>query len=343
MRNFLLTAALLSASVVPAQAMAQQTCEKHSTKRIVGTVAGAGVGGVLGNIIAGGGDKTLGTVLGAVGGGVLGNQITKGNGNCNKAYGYYDEQGSWHASNVQASNQTGYYDRESNWVEGAPRGYYDDQQRWVAASGTSQVGYRDNNGRWVPASANDFNNNGRDRAGTVQGYWQNGRWIAGETTGSYDKNGRWMPRVVNGRRDANGNWVDDQQPGYHDRNGRWHAGTTTGAYDSRGVWNATNAGYGNNGNNGNGNGGGNGYGNGNNQRDIATRFDRIEQRIERGMEQGSLTRNQAQRAETELEAIRRYDRSLRNRNGAISQRNESLVQQRLDRMNDSLRNVRNNG
>ena len=335
MRTLFITAALLSASAFPSLAMAQQTCQDHSTKRVVGTAAGAGIGGLLGNIIAGGGDKTLGTVLGAVGGGVIGNQVTKDNSNCAKAYGFYDGSGTWHASNVQANAQTGYYDRDSNWVEGAPRGYYDKQNRWVRANGTEQAGYRDSNGMWVPASANDFDANNRYRAGAVAGYWQNGRWIAGETTGSYDQNGRWMMGQVNGRRDTNGNWIADPQPGYYDRNGRWHVGTARGEYNARGVWIAADSGYTND-NVENGV-----YTNG--QRDVASRLEGLEQRIERGIQEGSLNRNQAQRAQAELDSIRRYNRSLRSRNGSISARNEALVQARLNRLSDGLRNSRGNG
>src|SRR4051812_25681770 len=44
-----------------------------------GTIAGAIAGGVLGNIIAPGGSKTLGTVLGAAGGALAGNAIDKNN------------------------------------------------------------------------------------------------------------------------------------------------------------------------------------------------------------------------------------------------------------------------
>ncbi len=341
MRTFFLTAALLSASI-PSLAMAQQTCEQHSNNRVIGTVAGAGLGGVLGNIIAGGGDKTLGTVLGAVGGGVIGNQVSKGRTgdvNCARAYGFYDQSGAWHASNVQANAQAGYYDREGSWIEGAPRGYYDSQNRWVSANGSTQVGYRDGNGRWVVPSANDFDQNNRYRVGMVNGYWQNGRWIAGETTGSYDQYGRWIAGAPNGRRDNNGNWIANEQPGYYDRYGRWHAGSTSGSYDARGVWIAANTGYGN----GAYNNGNNAYGNGDNgQRDIQSRFMRIEQRISRGVDDGSLNRNEAQRDQYELSSIRRYDRSLRNRNGAISARNEARVQQRLDRLSDRLRDDRNN-
>ena len=339
MRTLFITAALLSASTMPSMATAQQTCQEHSTKRVVGTVAGAGIGGVLGNIIAGSGDKTLGTVLGAVGGGVLGNQVTKDKSNCARAYGYYDQQGVWHASNTQANVQTGYYDRDGNWVEGAPRGYYDNQGRWIAGNGATQVGYRDNDGRWVPGSAKDYET--RNRAGVVSGYWQNGRWIAGETTGRYDGRGRWIAGEPSGRRDASGNWIADAQPGYYDNRGRWRVGTARGAYDSRGVWMAAN--NRNDYANGNENAFDAGYGNNGGQRDIQSRLARIEQRIDRGREDGILDRDEAQRAAEELASIRRYDRSLRTRNGTISARNESLVQTRLDRLNDRLRNSRSTG
>lgn len=47
-----------------------------------GTIVGAIAGGVLGNVIAPGGSKTLGTVLGAVGGGVAGRAIDRNDVGC---------------------------------------------------------------------------------------------------------------------------------------------------------------------------------------------------------------------------------------------------------------------
>ena len=47
-----------------------------------GLVIGAAVGGLLGNQVAGRGDKTLGTILGAVGGGLLGRAIDRGDLKC---------------------------------------------------------------------------------------------------------------------------------------------------------------------------------------------------------------------------------------------------------------------
>lgn len=343
MRSLIIAAALLSASASPV--LAQQSCEAHRNNRVVGTVAGAGIGGVLGNVIAGSGDKTIGSILGAVGGGVLGNQVSRGNGNCANAFGYYDKSGRWIASDVAANAQSGYYDRDSNWVEGAPRGYYDNQNRWVAANGDARsvVGYRDANGRWVAPAANDFDANNRYVVGATSGYWQNGRWIAGPATGSYDRNGRWQQGQVAGRRDANGNWVADAQPGYYDARGRWNAGTVRGSYDAQGRFIAED---------------GNRYGNQNagyqddryqdenarnGRHNIEARITNIGARIERDARSGSLSRDEASRATSELEAIRRYDRSLRNRNGVISPRNDARVMDRLERLTQSLRAARNNG
>jgi len=330
MRSLILAAVLLSATASPV--LAQQGCEAHRNNRVIGAVAGAGIGGVLGDVIAGSGDKTLATILGAVGGGVIGNQVTRSNGddNCANAYGYYDKSGVWNPSAVAATAQTGYYDRNSNWIEGAPRGYYDSQNRWVAAQNNSAaIGYRDANGRWIAPAATEFDSNNRYSVGMVNGYWANGRWNAGDTSGRYDRNGRWQQGQADGRRDANGNWIADDQPGYYDTRGRWNAGTVRGSYDARGVFIADN-GYGNT----VGNGG---------QRDIKSRFARLETRIDNGASSGALTRNEARLAENELASIRRYDQTLRNRNGLISTRNEARVQTRLDQLSDRLRAVRDNG
>lgn len=47
-----------------------------------GLIVGAAIGGLLGNQIAGRGDRTLGTILGAAGGGLLGREIDRGNVRC---------------------------------------------------------------------------------------------------------------------------------------------------------------------------------------------------------------------------------------------------------------------
>lgn len=47
-----------------------------------GLLIGAAVGGLIGNEVAGHGDKTLGTIIGAVGGGLLGRAIDRGELQC---------------------------------------------------------------------------------------------------------------------------------------------------------------------------------------------------------------------------------------------------------------------
>ena len=47
-----------------------------------GLLIGAAAGGVLGQILAPGGSKTLGAILGAAGGGLLGREIDRGDVQC---------------------------------------------------------------------------------------------------------------------------------------------------------------------------------------------------------------------------------------------------------------------
>lgn len=120
MRRSIFAASIAAAALIPSIAIAQQSCQRHQSSRVVGTVVGAGAGGLLGNVIAGQGDKTVGTVIGAVGGAIIGNQVTKSGDDCRNAYGYYDENNRWHATGVSSSNARGYYDRDGNWVDGPP-------------------------------------------------------------------------------------------------------------------------------------------------------------------------------------------------------------------------------
>ena len=109
MRIHQLVAGVAVAALIPTFAMAQQTCEQRSANRAVGTLAGAGIGALLGSAVAGHGDRTAGAVIGGVGGAVVGNQIAKPRGDCAHAYGYYDNAGAWHASTVSRTSAQGYY------------------------------------------------------------------------------------------------------------------------------------------------------------------------------------------------------------------------------------------
>jgi Glycine zipper len=238
MRKIIL-ASVAVAALFPATAMAKHQCDRSDTGQIVGTVAGAGVGAGVGTAIAGRGDNTEGAIIGGVIGAVVGNRVGNGidkNNRCDRAYGYYDQDGSWHATGVSARDARGYYDRDQRWVEGTPTGYYSNG-RWVAiSSDSSAAGYSDSNGDWVPASVTGYyDRDGNWKSRPASGYYdERGRWVAGPVRGHYDSRGRWMeedPRYERGS-----DWATVDQPGYYDTNGRWVAGTSHGYYDGRGKW-----------------------------------------------------------------------------------------------------------
>lgn len=86
MRNRLIAAAVfglsslaLVAVPVPAEAKRVLVCKDVKKKANNGTVIGAIGGGVLGNVVAGNGNKTEGTLIGAGVGAVAGHQIAKSN------------------------------------------------------------------------------------------------------------------------------------------------------------------------------------------------------------------------------------------------------------------------
>lgn len=340
MRKHLLAAGLAVAALIPSFAFAQVTCEQQSSNQAVGTLAGAGLGALAGSAIAGGRDRTTGAVLGGITGAIIGNQVTRGAADCTHAYGYYDSNSAWHATRVSRDQAQGYYDREGHWVVGAPNGYYDGQGRWISGNNGAVGGYYDNDNRWVPASsAGYYADNGQWVEGAASGYYRNGRWISGPATGHYDANGNWMAGQAAGHRNANGVWVADAQPGYYDSNGRWNAGSVMGYYDAQGRWIRTTdmAGY-------------ETYtqttttysqpSNLNVSFDFQARVDRLDQRIQRGITDGSLQGRAAYRAQRELNSIRRDESRMSHRDGELNQRDEDRIVARLDALGSSLRMAR---
>lgn len=324
MRIQTLVAGVCAAALIPTAALAQQTCEQRQNNRIAGTVVGAGIGAIAGSAVAGRGDRNEGAVIGGLAGALLGNQVAKGQPDCMRAYGFYDNNGAWHANAVARNNATGYFDRNGNWVEGAPRGHYDRDGRWVEAiSDVSAAGYYDSRGLWVPASADGYyTQDGRWVAAAAPGYYdRSGRWIAGPATGRYNSDGIWMSGQASGRRDANGVWVADPQPGYY-QDGRWVRGEAMGYYDARGRWVSTvgrepRLDY-------------------RNARNIDERQVELGERIRRGMENGQLNRGEGMRATRTLAAIEREERSLRNRQGDLGPRGRAIIASRLDRLSATI-------
>ncbi len=152
MRNQLLLAGLTAAALLPVQAFAQETCQQRAADRVAGTAVGAVAGALLGSAIAGRGHHTEGAVIGGVAGGVIGNQATKGPQDCAHAYGWYDDDGRWHSTDVDRSVAAGYYDRDGAWVDGPPPGYQyaqyqgrrdDDRDRYRRGAPRDWAGYPD--------------------------------------------------------------------------------------------------------------------------------------------------------------------------------------------------------
>jgi len=138
MRKQLIVAGIAAATLIPTFAFAQQSCEERRNNRVAGTVVGGVLGAIAGSAVAGRGDRNEGAVIGGVGGAVIGNQLSKGNGDCQRAYGYYDNSNQWHANSVNREMAQGYYDRNGNWTNGQPPvGGWDRDGRWNTASTTA--------------------------------------------------------------------------------------------------------------------------------------------------------------------------------------------------------------
>lgn len=343
MRNSLFAAGLAAAALIPSFAMAQQSCEQQRSARTTGTIAGAGIGALVGGAVAGRNDRAAGAVIGGIGGAIIGNQVAKGSADCAHAYGFYDNQGDWHSNDVARADATGYYDRDGAWVNGAPNGYYTSQGRWVAASSANTAsGYYDADRRWVPASATGYYDaRGQWVAGAASGYYDTqGRWVAGPAVGRYDANGRWIAGQPSMRRDANGVWVAEAQTGYYGADRRWHAGPVTGYYDNDGRWlgaaqaadsRAADASY--------------------ETRsrwdgapaDIRSRQAWLDQRIRNGMDEGRLSTNEGTRAMRTLAGIRRQESRMPHRRGQLNRADQATIQARLDDLSASLRWSRRDG
>jgi hypothetical protein len=329
MRIQTLVAGVCAAALIPTAAFAQQTCEQRQNSRVAGTVVGAGIGALAGGAVAGRDDRTQGAVIGGIAGALLGNQLTKGQADCARAYGYYDNNGAWHANAVARNNAAGYFDRNGAWVEGAPRGHYDAQGRWVQASTDAQAaGYYDARGLWVPASASGYyTNDGRWVAAAAPGYYdRSGRWVAGPSTGRYNSDGHWIAGQASGRRDANGVWVADPQPGYYE-NGRWIRGEAVGYYDARGRWVSTDDRRPQRAD----------YPDADRRRSVDERQADLSQRIRRSMDNGRLSRMDGRQAMRTLAAIEREERSLLNRRGVLGPRGQATIHARLDTLSATIR------
>jgi hypothetical protein len=189
MYTLALIAGLAGAALIPSLASAQpQSCQQQHEQRVVGTIAGAGIGAAIGGLVAGHSQSGAGMLVGGVTGAVIGNQVTRPTADCAHAYGYYDSDGRWHATGAARADAQGYYDRDGVWVNGAPNGYYDTGGRWVSGD-SRQQGYYDTRGDWVPAQVNGYYDtqgrwtvnspNARDRGDNASYYQDSGHMYRG--------------------------------------------------------------------------------------------------------------------------------------------------------------------
>ncbi len=333
MRTYILAAGLAAAALTTAQAEAATVCRQDSTGRTVATIAGAGIGAMLGRVVTGRHGGTAGAIVGGLAGGVAGNQLAKGDVKCDRAYGYYDESYRWHA-NATSDGALGYYTADGTWVDGPPNGYYDRDNRWVAFnSDATSAGYRDRDGRWVPVGASGYYAaDGRWVGASAPGYYDRGRWVAGPVTGHYNSNGVWVSDTSYSQ--PAGGWAYQTQPGYYDSNGRWVAGQVTGYYDARGRWVTDSV------SNPNGGNYANGYAP--HRLNVADRAAKLQNRITMSRKKGMLSRREADQASAELASIRRDDYRMRH-NGVLSERDSQYLQERLDRVAVQVRADREDG
>ncbi len=327
-RILLMGAAL--AAFTPSLAHAQD-CERQRSGRVAATVGGAAVGALGGAVIAGRGDDAEGAIIGGVLGAIAGNQIAKPDNNCKRAYGWFDKQGRWHATGVSSADARGYYNRDGDWVEGAPNGYYENG-RWVSATSD---GYWDRDGHWVPANAYGYyDRDGRYVTAASSGYWRNGRWIAGPARGYYDSRGRWIEgNPPSGNYGAS--WSENEQPGYYDSRGRWVAGRTYGYYDSRGRWVSTrNDGDRRSSNNGD-------RASWTNQpTDIGERISWMRERVQRMENRDRIGSGDERAALVELDRIEaQYDVYMRSGN-RLTSREQTAVERSLDRLQQRVMTAR---
>lgn len=325
MRHYMIAAGVAALAVASTAGQASTVCKQDSTGRTVATVAGAGIGAILGRVIDGGRHKEVGTIVGGLAGGIAGNQLAKDDSKCDVSYGYYDESGRWHANRIDSNSARGYYDRDNRWVDGAPNGYYDDNNRWTSFNGDAQSsGYRDRDGRYVPVGVSGYYaTDGQWVQANSPGYYDSGRWVSGPAHGRYDANGRWISDGGNSATPT-GNWSAQTQPGYYDNDGRWVRGNTTGYYDARGRWVSTG---------GDARSSDVSYRN----RDVGDREARLETRIESQRANGMISKSDARRARNELASIRRDEARMRASGGRLSADEESVIHQRLDQLAARLR------
>jgi hypothetical protein len=191
---------------------------------------------------------------------------------------------------------------------------------------------------------NQVSKGGADCAHAYGYYDTKGAWHANavartDARGYYDRSGRWIEGAPNGAYDSRGTWVAANSQGYYDNQGGWTPAATTGYWNTRGQWvaatpsaydRAANASYDNR-----------------TQwdgaaTDFRSRAAWLDEKIQRGIEDGSLSRRDGRRAERSLREIRRQEGSMRHYHGQLRPADEATIQARLDGLRQNIRWTRQN-
>jgi len=173
----------------------------------------------------------------------------------------------------------------------------------------------------------------------TKGAWHANAVARSDARGYYDRSGRWLEGAPNGAYNSRGTWVAANTPGYYDNRGGWTPGATTGYWDTRGEWvaatpaaydRATNATYDNR-----------------NQwdgapTDFTARAEWLDQRIQTGLRDGSLSRNDGRQAQRALHDIRHQEAGMRHYRGQLRPADEATIQARLDGLRTNIRWTRQN-
>jgi len=143
--------------------------------------------------------------------------------------------------------------------------------------------------------------------------------------GYYDNSGQWHANRVS----------REYAQGYYDRNGNWVNGAPEGRWDNDGRYVASSAGY---------YGSEASYQTRSNWRDapqdLRSREAWLEQRIQRGRNDGTLSRWEARNAMRTLDEIRRDERDMWRNDGRLSGREANSLMARLDDLNAKVRSDR---
>ena len=181
-------------------------------------------------------------------------------------------------------------------------------------------GFYDNGGRWHP--------NRVDPAAATGFYDRDGRWVQGAPAGYYDRDGRWIASDASrGYRDRNGYWVPAGAPGYY-AEGNYVAAQPVavpppGYGDQRAYGNDPRGPY------------------AGDPRDYRARIAHIAERIDRAVNDGSLTQDQARAARRDLDSVNRQAGGMRHYDGGyLSPRGQQIINARLDEINGRIRESR---